>query len=173
MSFSCQGTARYHSMSWHFLILVLALFDRKMKMQPGINSENMIHSLWVGWATTLHIGFEILNWFKIPMMVVNRVSSKTYWDRAIFFVFTERNILGAKQSQVKKCGHLTQARNINAGLEQFEVKYYSRFSSQTRTLNKQLIAYNRHFGLRQGNKMLRVSKPTILLDSSNLLLASI
>ena len=87
--------------------------------------------------------------------------------------YTERNILGAKQSQVKKCGHLTQARNINAGLEQFEVKYYSRFSSQTRTLNKQLIAYNRHFGLRQGNKMLRVSKPTILLDSSNLLLASI
>ena len=88
MSFSCQGTARYHSMSWHFLILVLALFDRKVKMQPGINSENMIHSLWVGWATTLHIGFEILNWFKIPMMVVNRVSSKTYWDRAIFFVFS-------------------------------------------------------------------------------------
>ena len=86
---------------------------------------------------------------------------------------TERNVLGAKQSQVKKCGHLTQARNINAGLEQFEVKYYSRFNSQTRTLNKQLIAYNRHFGLRQGNKMLRVSKPTILLDSSNLLLASI
>ena len=45
VSFSCQGTTRYHSLSWHFLILVLALFDRKVKMQPGINSENMIHSL--------------------------------------------------------------------------------------------------------------------------------
>ena len=76
VSFSCQGTTRYHSLSWHFLILVLALFDRKVKMQPGINSENMIHSLWVGWATTPHIGFEILNWFKIPMMVVKGVSSK-------------------------------------------------------------------------------------------------
>ena len=86
---------------------------------------------------------------------------------------TERNILGAKQSQVKKCGHLTQSRNINAALEQFEDKYYSRFSSQTHTLYKKLIAYDRHFGLKQGNEMLSISKPNILLDSSNSLLALI
>ena len=88
-------------------------------------------------------------------------------------LFTERNILGAKQSQVKKCGHLTQSRQINAALEQFEVKYCSRFSSQISTVNKKLIAYDKHFGLKQGNEMLRVSKPTILLDLSNFLLASI
>ena len=93
VSFSCQGTARYHSLSWHFLILVLALFDRKVKMQPGINSENMIHSLWVGWATTPHIGFEIPNWFKIPMMVVKGVSSKPSGNRKVvlFFVFRVRD----------------------------------------------------------------------------------
>ena len=88
-------------------------------------------------------------------------------------VNTERNILGAKQSQVKKCGHLTQSRQINAALEQFEVKYFSRFSSQISTINKKVIAYDRHFGLKQGNEMLSVSKPNILLDSSNLLLALI
>ena len=68
---------------------------------------------------------------------------------------------------------MPQSRNINAALEQFEARYYSRFSSQTHTLYKKLIAYDRHFGLKQGNEMLGVSKPTILLVVSNLLLASI
>ena len=62
---------------------------------------------------------------------------------------------------------------MNAAHEQFEFKYCSRFNSQISTVNKKLIAYDRHFGLKQGNEMLEASKPTILLGSSNLLLASI
>ena len=68
---------------------------------------------------------------------------------------------------------MTQSRQINAALEQFEVKYCSRFSSEISTDDKKLIAYVRHFGLKQGNEMLSLIKSNILLDSSNSLLALI
>ena len=41
------------------------------------------------------------------------------------------------------------------------------------TINKKYYADDKHFGLKQGNEMLSVSKPNILLDSSNSLLALI
>ena len=64
-------------------------------------------------------------------------------------------------------------KKINADFEQFEFQNYSRFSSQISSVNKKLLAYDRHFGVKQGNEMLRVSKPKILLGSSNILLAPI
>ena len=64
-------------------------------------------------------------------------------------------------------------KKINAAFKQFEFKHYSRFSSQISAVDKKLIAYDKHFGLKRGNEMLRVSKSTILLDLSNLLLTSI
>ena len=111
-------------------------------------------------------------YWKVILVDVKQKQKVVYENKSINvrimpLTFTERNILGAKQSQVKKCGHLTQSRQTNAALEQFEVKYFSRFSSQISTVNKILIAYDRHFGLKQGNEMLSVSKPNILLDSSN------
>ena len=79
--------------------------------------------------------------------------------------------MGDKQRQVKIHWDLPQCKHRNAAHEQLEFKYNSRFNSKISTIKKKMIAYDKHFGLKQSNEMLGVSKPTILLDSSNLLLA--